>query len=442
MNNPIEFTRRLFLKLLLLTGLKLMIRPSLTYSANREVKRLGVSDDGLSHIYVANGGSPEENMRKIIEMMGGIDKIISLDDIVIIKPNSQWWNQGMTNTNTIKEFINQILRMPGFTGEIIVADNHQYQKDNSRGWTTDTPNGDYNLNELVELFQSKGFSNVTKYNWHCGGPNKGLVQGDGHGHSVVGGPGEGDGYVWRHDMVYQASSGRKTMMSYPVFTSHYSGITIDFMRGAYKNGERLNRKVRFINFPSLNHHSGWGGVTSCIKNYLGVVDMSCGYHGETPKGFFNFHYVGLSDMNTKYPRVELVKKKLGMGYIDHFHGGPVGYFMKHVRMADLNIVTADWAGYGSRTDPELSFRPKTVLASRDPVAMDYYSSKYVLLPGTPINAMTNYGESFAMINNPDNMKGALRMFLVECYNEGIGNIHENRMKVHKYEFGTRNRTKK
>ncbi|HOR22093.1 MAG TPA: hypothetical protein PLY43_05165, partial [Ruminococcus sp.] len=63
-----------------------MIKPSLTFSANRELKRLGVSDDRMSHIYVANGGSPEENMTKIIQMIGGIDKIIGLEDIVIIKP--------------------------------------------------------------------------------------------------------------------------------------------------------------------------------------------------------------------------------------------------------------------------------------------------------------------------------------------------------------------
>lgn len=376
-------------------------------------------------------------MRKVVEMMGGIQEIIGFNDIVVIKPNSQWWNQGMTNTNTIKEFIAQILSMPGFTGEIIVADNHQYQKDDSRGWITDSPNGDYNLNQLVQFFQDKGFANVTKYRWHCAGPNKGLVQGDGHGNSVVKGPEDGDGYVWRHDMVYHASSGRKTMMSYPVFTSRYSGITIDFMKGAYKNGKYLDRKVKFINFPSLNHHSGWAGVTCCIKNYLGVVDMSCGYHGEQPKGFFNFHYVGLSDLNTKYPEAELIKKKLGMGYIDHLHGGPVGYFMNHVRMADLNIITAEWVGYGSRTDPALSFRPRAVLASKDPVALDYYATKYILLPGTPPKAMTRYGESYSAINNPDNKKGALRRYLVECYNEGIGNIHEDRIKVHKFDFKVR-----
>ena len=418
---------------LMLLGVELMMKPRKALARKRFDKQMGLQDDGFSHIYVARGGSPEDNMNKVIEMMGGIKSIIDDDDVVVLKPNSQWWNQGMTNTNTMKEFIRQVVEMPGFSGEIIVADNHQYQEDNSRGWTTDSPNGDFNLNQLVEYFQDKGFNNVTKYHWHCAGPNKGLVQGDAYGNSVVEGPHQGDGYVWRQDLVYHASSGRKTMMSYPIFTSRYSGITIDFKNGPYKDGNYLDRKVKFINFPSLNNHSSWGGVTSCIKNYLGVVDMSCGYHGETPEGIYNFHYVGHSDLNERFPLVKRIKGKFGVGYLDHFHAGPVGYFMRHVRMADLNIVTAEHVGYGSRTDRSLSARPKVVLASKDPVALDYFSSKYILLPETPRDARYPWGDLIAPINNPDNENGPLWMCLNECSQEGIGNIDESLMKIHRVE---------
>lgn len=30
-------------------------------------------------------------------MMGGVGKFIGTKDIVILKPNAQWWNQGRTN---------------------------------------------------------------------------------------------------------------------------------------------------------------------------------------------------------------------------------------------------------------------------------------------------------------------------------------------------------
>jgi hypothetical protein len=396
----------------------------------RDRRNIGTADDGYSDIYVIRGDAIEQNVKRLFEKMGGINSLIGSSDVVIIKPNAQWWNQGMTNTNTMMAVIKQIIEIPKYEGEIIIADNHQYQSDESRGWTTNSPNGDYNLNQLVEYFNKKGIRNVTKYQWHCGGPNRGLVQGDAYGDRVVEGPERGDGYVWRQDIVYKASSGRKTMMSYPVFTSKYSGITIDLMKGAYKDGKYLEKKIRFINMPSLNHHSGWGGVTCCIKNYLGIVDMTCGYHGDSPTGFFNFHYVGHSDMNEQYPLVEKIKKRFGVGYIDHFHGGPVGHFMKNVRLADLNIVTANWVGYGSRTDPKLSVKANTILASIDPVALDYYASKYVLLPLTPRTAISPWRELYYNINDPDNISGPLCWYLNECYGEGIGNIDESRMRIH------------
>ncbi len=55
-------------------------------------KNLGVAPDGKSYVYMAKNGSPEENTRKVIEMMGGIEKFIEPTDIVLLKPNAQWWN--------------------------------------------------------------------------------------------------------------------------------------------------------------------------------------------------------------------------------------------------------------------------------------------------------------------------------------------------------------
>ena len=200
---------------------------------------------------------------------------------------------------------------------------------------------------------------------------------------------------------------------------------------AHGSGKYLNKKVKLINFPSLNHHGGWAGVTCCIKNYLGIVDMSCGYHGDSPKGYYNFHYVGNYESNlNRY--IEKLRQIARIGYFEHFHGGPVGYYMKNIRMADLNIVAAEWVGYGSRTDTELSAKPKAVLASTDPVALDYYAAKYFLLPFTPRDLISKSG--YHPFNDPDNLEGPFRRQIEECHNEGIGNPEESKMKIHKFDF--------
>jgi len=56
-----------------------------------------LTENASQTIYRAVNGMPVQNIDKIIEMMGGIQNIIGTDDIVVIKPNVQWWNQGAPN---------------------------------------------------------------------------------------------------------------------------------------------------------------------------------------------------------------------------------------------------------------------------------------------------------------------------------------------------------
>lgn len=397
--------------------------------------RLGVDSEGVSHVYFARGDTPEKNMSSVLEMFGGIDSLIDADDIVVLKPNAQWWSQGTTNTNAMKRFIESVLALPNFIGEIIIAENHHFPTDNSRGWTTEKRNGDFNLNELVHYFQDNGHKNVTKYHWHDGGPSKRNMHGGAENGGVIRGPQDGDGYVWCEDLVYTGGSGKKVMMSYPVFTSSYSGITVDLKNGPWKNGEYLNSKIKLINFSALNHHSTYAGVTTSIKNYMGIVDLTCGYRGLNPEGFYNFHFVGRrSSSKTLVPwRFQKSLAMLGLFHMSHLDGGAIGYFMKHVRMADLNIVTADWVGWGSRTEPELSTKAKALLASTDPVALDYYAAKYVLLPLTPVDQVHREEKYFFhKYNDPDKTDAPLNWYLQECHNQGIGNLDNKKIKIHKH----------
>ena len=434
-------TRRIFLKFLGLAavvygffgiaGAKDKVMRGNTVSDNDKAKtpNLGCDHDGYSKLFISRNGTAEQNTHKVIELMGGIKSIIGPNDIVILKPNAQWWNQGMTNTDSMKAVIDMIIQIPNFKGEIIIAENHHFPEDNSRGWTTDKRNGTFNYNELIEHFNRKGYANVTKYHWHDGGPSKQPSWGGAENGGLVKGPEEGDGYVWCRDIEYVAPTGRKTLMSYPIFTSSYSGLKIDLKNGAWKNGDFIDIPVKLINFAVLNHHDQTG-VTASIKNYLGIVDMTCGRRGLQPRGYYNFHSIGFSN----WPRIfRFAIRQLGWKDTGEYIGGAVGKFMKTVRQADLNIIAGEWVGWGDRIDAEKRSHAKIVLASTDPVALDYYAGKYILLPYA--NKYDSTGK-IAEWNDPDNAEKPFHTFLTTCHGQGIGNLDERLIKLAKYDFAT------
>lgn len=416
-------------------------------NATGKMDRLGTDDKGQSQVYISRNGTPEENMRKVLEMMGGIEEFIGPHDIVVLKPNAQWWNQGMTNTDAMQGFIDEVLAIPGFAGEVIIAENHQFDGANSRGWSTDERNGKFNLNELVEFYQASGFPNVTKYHWRVAGTTSLPLQGDAQGDSRVNGPQDGDGYVWLEDTVYVSPAGRQCVMTYPVFTSSYSGITVDLKHGAWKNGSWLPEKpVKFINFSALNHHGGYCGVTASIKNFMGVVDMSCGWPGDEPDQTFNTHHIGVSKINSWkknktfvsiMSRLRLYGKFSSYCYRDFHHtGGALGYFMRHVKMPTLNIITAERVGWGSRIDLEKSVRTKTILASKDPVALDYISARDIVLPITPTDLpFWDSGYTYSELNDPDNKQGPLYRFINEASLQGIGNFNVDKITLNEFYHG-------
>lgn len=400
------------------------------------VDNLGVAADGKSYVFIAKNHSPETNIQRAIEGMGGIDKYVGKNDIVILKPNAQWWNQGTTNTNNMKGFIEIILNRSDFTGEIIIAENHHYKKPNSRGWSTEERNGDFNLNELIHFFNDSGYQNVSKYHWVDGGANPQPQEGDGGNGEIVETVEQGDGYVWLSDVIYTSPEGRKCIMTYPVFTSSYSGKKIDLHRGSLQNGAYVDN-VRFINFSCLNHHSHDFGVTASIKNLMGVPDMTCGYQGPEPKGYYNIHFIGnqsplyKAGRNLKYygrklgvgPRVG--KKLMRQGYWStQYTGGALGYWLKHVRMPDLNILAAEYVGWGGRgrQGPQKRAKANCVAISTDPVALDYVGAKEILLKATPKEQ-----SYYRMRNSPDNPP--FHDFLRECHKQGIGNLLQNKIEV-------------
>ena len=426
-----KINRRFFLYLTL-SGLVLSIWPILKIIKKRYPKALFDTDtiEQVSHIYISRNGTPQQNVAKVIEMMGGIRRIIGVNDIVILKPNIQWWNQGRTNLAAIKGFIDLVLDIPKFEGEIIIAENHHFideslpenKKDNIRGWThLSEINGDidgvnHNIDTLIESYHNMGYKNITKYHWRDGGQKPNGIWGNAGGGKIVEGPEDGDGYVWSDlDYEYSAWFGLKkwkVKMTYPIFTSSYSGITIDFKNGAYlrdgkKGGSYLsNKPIKFINFAALNTHGSDTGITSSLKNYMGIMDLTCGAPGVTPQGYYNVHHCGGR-------------------FFGFAKAGPIGYFIKTIRKADLNIVTAEWVGWGDRTNVKKAKRLRTILASTDPIALDYYSAKHLIYP---LSGKAEY-------HDPDKPDSSIHRFLklaLEVINEGT--IDESRIRIHRHDF--------
>ena len=75
-------------------------------------------------VFRSVNGRPKDNLIKVLEMMGGVERFIGRDDIVIIKPNLQWWNQGAPNISALNTFVDLIFgKSEGFYGEVIIAEN-------------------------------------------------------------------------------------------------------------------------------------------------------------------------------------------------------------------------------------------------------------------------------------------------------------------------------
>jgi len=99
--------------------------------------------------------------------------------------------------------------------------------------------------------------------------------------------------------------------------------------------------------------------------------------------------------------------------------------MKTIRKADLNVVTAEWIGLSSRTDPPTA-RTKAVLASTDPVALDYHSAKYLLYPNSKL-----------IYHDPDAEKSPTHQYLTKCAESGGGVFNELSVEVISYDFKTK-----
>jgi len=126
--------------------------------------------------------------------MGGIEGIIGPYDVVVIKPNVQWWNQGVPNLYALNTFVDLIMdHASGFHGEVVIAENcHRgLQPWKHAGWhATFSRNSDLssiqNFNDLSNQLKKKYGDRFSTRHW---------VDVD-SGNNRVFSPAEGTGYVY------------------------------------------------------------------------------------------------------------------------------------------------------------------------------------------------------------------------------------------------------
>jgi hypothetical protein len=216
------FTRREILKILG-TVMGMVSVGKLTMAKQQSLKE--TSDNPEVTVYRAVNGNPETNLEKVIDLLGGIENIIGSYDVVVIKPNVQWWNHGAPNLAAMKVLVDIIMNRPGgFHGEVIIAENcHRGpQPSNSAGWAYDfSRNADvkgiYNYKDLTGHLKKTYADSFTTCHW---------VDVDA-GSKRICSPSDGTGYVYCDgtggvplislDNGQKGNGFREVIMTYPVF---------------------------------------------------------------------------------------------------------------------------------------------------------------------------------------------------------------------------------
>ena len=139
--------------------------------------------------------------------------------------------------------------------------------------------------------------------------------------------------------------------------------------------------------PVLKSHHSTYGATAAVKHYMGVVTDSLST---------NSH--------------------LGIGY------GILGAVIGEIRPADLNILDATWINANPYSGPATTYSGATrrdeLVASTDPVALDRWSVKNILIPGFVSNGYSPPWPSPSAA--PDDPSSAFRLYLDRSMNYILG----------------------
>ncbi|MFW9982481.1 MAG: DUF362 domain-containing protein, partial [Candidatus Thorarchaeota archaeon] len=290
------------------------------------------------------------------------DGLIGADDVVLIKINAQWDERGGTNTDLIGSIINAIVNHPdGFSGEIVIADNGQ---------------GLGNLNYLDANSYYRNQSTTELANSFAPEWNVSTILWDNLRGSTVEDYDQGDftdGYVrsseWNDEMQLFAS--------YPKFRSPATGVYISFKQGVWRNDTGFDSNgLKILNMPVLKSHDLLG-VTACVKHYMGV-----------PQGHF------VESIAPSVPHEHYSVRRGGMGTLMAETRAPVLNILDMIWVnanpIESSYYRGPWSFYHRASATDI------IGASTDPVALDYWSAKHVLIPTAQYLNHTSYSSL-----NPD-----------------------------------------
>ncbi|MGY5874404.1 MAG: DUF362 domain-containing protein [Candidatus Thorarchaeota archaeon] len=293
--------------------------------------------------------------------------LIGSDDVIILKVNGQWASRGGTNTDLVKSVINAIIDHPdGFTGEIVIADNGQ-GLGSMNHYNANSFYHNQSNQEVAELFDAYNVSTIV---WD----NLKSSEVDDYNQDDF-----TDGYVlssiWNPDTSIYTS--------YPKFRTIH-GTYISFKNGIWTNGTGFESdRLKVINMPVMKTHFRYG-VTGCIKHYMGV-----------PKGQV------VTEVDPYIPH-------------EHFSigQGGMGTLMAETRFPILNILDMIWVnpnplestyGSGPWSYYDTATFTDIVGVSQDPVALDYWASKNILIPAAQYLGFENYSSldpDYAPLSEP------------------------------------------
>lgn len=304
----------------------------------------------------------------------GPDGLIDPDDVVLIKVNGQWPERGGTNTDVLRGVIRRIVEHPdGFVGEIVVAENTQ-------GFRFDLDPDDANaedrttsIQDVVDDFAREEWSISTK-RWDTFRSSSGSEYSDGDME---------DKYI----VNPVADPETEIRVSYPKFQTAL-GTYISYKHGVWSAVLHTYDpdKLVVINIPVFKTH-WYYGITAAVKNHMGVVTtvLNTASHAKVAYG--------------------------GMGTI-----------LSEVRMPDLNILDCIWilarcgtGEVGPSAPYEAATRRDQLVAGTDPVALDVWATKYIMLPQIIENGYTD--ADYHTRQDPDNPTSRFRNYMDRSMNE-------------------------
>jgi uncharacterized protein (DUF362 family) len=314
--------------------------------------------------------------------------LFGANDVVLIKINSQWAERGGTNTDLLKALIQYLVDRPGgFTGEVIIADNGQGMYGSERrGGTLDWANTNskdrtQSAQDVADYFAGRGVK-VSGVSWDTMTRNR-VNEFENNDTA--------DGFV-----VEDGALSTGIIVSYAKFTTKY-GTRVSFKKGVWENGSYDSGRLKVINAPVLKSH-GQYQVTGAMKSYMGTPSntlTNMAPHNSVGRGG-----MGTQMARTRFPTLNI----LDMIYVTP-NGGP---------SAPYNMAV----------------QKNMIAASTDPVALDYWASKNVLMPTATTAGNRRVSSMSPDSNEPGSFGYWLRLAARELQNAGYPvTLEESRIRV-------------